>query len=125
MAKTKNGNDPRNPKKEKRLAGKYTYVCGSPRELCTGAPTEVSNGLKLSHVGRSHNSPEAAFQCYRASLVARGGVLNDSRGVSMPVAPDSSERTVHVLTKPSRFGARLRPGKGDRQMPHRRGGVIV
>lgn len=83
----------------------------------TGAWTQSYQSLNIS---------DAAFSCHRAYLSRQGYVVRDSRTMTSPSG------AVLVLTKPSRFGARLRGGKGQRWMPNpvrknqgRRGGTIV
>lgn len=77
---------------------------------------------------KTHLSPEQAFKCHAKHLVKIGYEQLSSREYR---APDGSG--IKVLTKQTRFGAKLRNGKqGTRNMPHvrghragARGGVII
>jgi hypothetical protein len=88
----------------------YRYACSVPHTHCCGSKVQVSTGLGGTGQSQTHDSPESAFKCHKQYLLATGYTQHDSRGL---VGPDG---TVLVLTKPSRFGARLRGGKGRRWM---------
>lgn len=106
------------------------FLCGSPREHCTGSVATVNAGMRGTNAMRCHSSPEGAFQCHKNYLITvlHYTPCDDQRSLR---PPDGGP--VRVLTKPSRFGAKLRNGKeGTRNMPHvrghragARGGVIV
>lgn len=75
---------------------------------------------------REHGSPIEAFRCHRDYLISQGYQRVDSRAFQPPPGPDGEPQPIRVLTKRSRFGARMRPGKGQRHMPSvRTGGVVV
>ena len=105
------------------------YTCGVPSAFCSGSFTTTNAALKDSSQKRVHNTPEAAFKCHGHYLVAGLGFTQVSAREFL--APDGSG--LRVLTKPSRFGARLRNGKaGTRSMSDakirgggRRGGNIA
>lgn len=105
------------------------YLCGTPREFCTGSPTTVNSGLRGKDVSKTHGSPEGCFGCCKNYLV---NVLKYVKVDSRAFAPPDGG-PVRVLTKPCRFGAKLRNGKeGTRNMPHvtghgagARGGTII
>lgn len=102
--------------------GKSIYLCGTPSEYCVGKLALLSNGLKNKGL-RSHQTSVEAFNCFKKSLLARGYVQIDSRAFQPPEGGP-----IHVLTKQSRFGARMRPGKeGTRNNPagRRGGGVCI
>lgn len=98
------------------------YACGVEVELCTGS---VGKGFNHSIINstskiRVHASPEGAFNCKKNSLLRKGYTMLGTREFR---PPDGGP--ILILTKPSRFGARLRMGKeGSRNMP-RSGGCII
>lgn len=106
----------------------YAYLCGTPKEHCSGALTTCNAGMRGASVTKSHLDPTAAFKCHAKYLVKIGYEQLSPREFR---APDGSG--IKVLTKQSRFGAKLRNGKeGTRNMPHvrghragARGGIIV
>lgn len=102
------------------------HACGVPYGQCRGQRIHMSSGLKSTGQTQAHSTPQSAYTCHKAYLVTQGYVIRDSRTLT---APDGS---VRVLTKPSRFGAKLRGGKGTRWVPQarrkeqgRRGGHVV
>lgn len=104
----------------------YMYMCGVPRDRCTGTSGNVNAGLGGTR--KIHSSPQEAFNCHKNHLLGLGYKQLDSRAFS---PPDGGE--VRVLTKATRFGASLRNGKeGTRNMSNakikgggRRSGNIV
>ena len=97
--------------------GKPTvYLCGVPKEKCSGSDCQVS--ASLGGRKKAHSSSEAAFNCHKAHLLALGFKQLDSRAFS---PPDGGE--VRVLTKQSKWTS-LRSGKeGNRVMPKHSGGL--
>lgn len=105
----------------------YRVFCGVAKAECSGSLLPMSASFKDM---KAHNSVGEAFDCMKASLMSKGYTQLDSRAF---VPPDGGP--VRVLTKRSRYGARLRPGKrGEgggsgvitRHMPMiRHGGVII
>lgn len=70
---------------------------------------------------KAHASPMDAFNCHKRWLITRGFKQIGPREFR---PPDGGP--IEVLTKKSRFGARLRTGKGKRLMGHRHtSGVII
>jgi len=106
----------------------YKYTCGVPSALCQGSKIGTSSGLTSTSQTHGHGQPEEAFRCRKAYLVALGYTPVGSRALR---APDHLGGEVLVLTKPCRFGGRMRGGKGSRYMPNasrtigRRGGNVV
>jgi hypothetical protein len=93
-------------------------LCGLPAHECRGDAVTLTPGLPAL---KSHATPEEAFDCYRAWLRRQGYRQVGGREFE---APEGGR--VVVLTKRSRFGARLRGGKEGRHMPSDLlGGVIV
>lgn len=93
-------------------------LCGLPAQECRGDAVRLSPGLPAL---RSHATPEEAFECYRAYLLRQGYRQVGGREFESP----GGGRVV-VLTKRSRFGARLRGGKEGRHMPTQLlGGAVV
>lgn len=105
----------------------YRVFCGVAKDKCVGSLLPMSASFKDV---KAHNSHKEAFDCMKSSLLAEGYTPVDSRALRPP-----GDGPVRVLTKQSRYGARLRPGKrGEsggsgvitRHMPdHRYGGVII
>jgi hypothetical protein len=96
----------------------HKHACGVPGEHCSGGLTGVSNGLKKS--GKTHSTPMEAFACYANYLIKQGYKQVGSREFCKGDGP------ILVLVRKSKFGARLRGGKGSRQMPVRTpGGHII
>ncbi len=82
--------------------------CLTPKGHCIGSMRKVADGLGLR---LSHGSHEDAFRCYRRYLLGQGYTQLGPREFA---APDNGP--IMVLTKRSRFGARLRKGKEGRYM---------
>ena len=95
------------------------WVCQTPNEYCNGSSSVLAPALGNL---RSHSSPEEAFKCYMGYLKSvRGYKQIGSRELA---PPDGGP--IEVLTKPSRYGARLRPGKEGRFMASiRNSGIII
>lgn len=97
--------------------GRYKFVCGTPREFCGGSNTNCNHGLGNSI--KTHGSPEDAFNCYKRYLLKTGYTVNDARSFTSPEGP------VLILTKKSKFGAKLRNGKeATRNMAPKHAGII-
>ena len=95
------------------------FACGTPAEYCCGSIGQVAGSLSKNP--RTHGSPEQSFNCYRNYLLKTGyvqiGPREFTKGPNDPVV---------FLTKKSKFGARLRGGKGERFMPEKMmGGHII
>ena len=82
------------------------YLCGVPDEHCTGG--ELKTDQALQHK-KCHTSPQEAFKCHVRYLI---NVLGFKRlGAREFINPESGY--VRVLPKSTRFGGRLRSGKGE------------
>ncbi len=91
------------------MSRRNRWLCQTPPHLCRGSKTVIAPAL----AGRpSHASPEEAFRCYVAYLLSQGYKRAGSREFAPP-----DDGPVLVLTKKSRYGARLRAGKEGRVMP--------
>lgn len=102
--------------------GNYIHLCGTPAENCTGKLALLSNGLKSKGL-KSHQTTTEAFNCCKKHLLSMGWVQVDSRAFQPPEGGPA-----RILTKKSRFGGRMRPGKeGTRNNPagRRGGGVCI
>src|SRR5579863_8747285 len=95
----------------KQTKGLYKHMCGVPPESCGGSMFGLSNSLRKTS-NKVHNSSAEAMKCMKRYLVSQGFVQLSSREFRNP---DGSG--IRVLTKESRFGAKLRPGKAGRVMP--------
>lgn len=79
------------------------YLCGTPREACTGSHSKDTNAnLKIS---KWHSSPRDAKRCYVRYMKSLGWSLS---GGNLLV---KEGETSIVLTRESRYGMRLRKGK--------------
>lgn len=101
-------------KKGGRLHGRR-YLCGVEYSECSGSYVTTPSGPR-----KAHGSSEEAFKCMAAYLLRQGFTQVGGREFAAP-----NNGPIRVLTKKSRFGFPLRPGKENRWM-HRRfpgGGV--
>ncbi len=94
--------------------GSYKYLCGTPVDNCGGSIGKLSAGLAKGRAQKVHNSSEQAFNCHARYLVSEGFEKLSSREFRNP---DGSG--IRVLTKKSRFGAKLRSGKAGSNLPNR------
>ena len=100
-------------------------MCGTPKGHCSGSPTALNFGLGKERQNKTHTSHEQAFRCYKNWLISfESHVEISNRELRQPGGG------ILVLTKQSRFGAALRPGKsetGSRFQPRGRAaaGVII
>lgn len=108
------------------MAQTRKHLCGTPPQHCTGNQTQVSFGIRGSTSPKTHTSPPEAFNCHRRWLVREEGYVQ--------VGPREFQKdggAVLILTKKSRFGGELRPGKtgeksqGKRFEPKSGGGIIL
>lgn len=99
------------------MAVSQRYLCGVPKQRCMGGAVSMLPGMRGF---RSHSSREEAFRCMVRYLESQGYERIGSREFRKEGQP------VRVLTKKSRFGARLRAGKEGRFMPKERpSGVVI
>lgn len=93
------------------------WLCGVPIQYCQGAATKTSSGLRID---KSHSSPHEAFRCMSHYLVSVEGYEQiggrEFRKEGHPI---------RVLTKKTRFGARLRTGKNQERMMPENNAVII
>lgn len=99
--------------------GATRYLCGVPPDDCRGSAAILSAGFKAKGY-KIHNTSTEAFNCMKQHLLKQGYTQVDSRAFSPP-----GGGPIRVLTKKSRYGAKMRPGKGGRNMPSGRTGGIV
>jgi hypothetical protein len=104
---------------------KPKYLCGTPDTYCIGSLSSVSNGLRKSR--KAHGQPEEAFACYAQYLIKQGYTQCGPREFYLVDKRSGEAGPIVVLTKKSRFGARLRGGKGNRYTPEGEatGGTII
>lgn len=92
------------------MATTRKILCGTPTKHCSGSLTPTS--AWLGGAQRAHNSSEDAFRCYARYLVGvLGGEQVGGREFRLPEGNELGVSGVLVLTKKSRFGGELRPGK--------------
>lgn len=89
------------------MRGIRRYTCGVEPNKCSGGTSFASHGLGNSI--RTHSSPQEAFRCKRASLLAEGWEQIGAKEFSPP--PGVNGGFVMVLTRPGKFGGELRKGK--------------
>lgn len=82
------------------------YYCGVPDKECSGA-THITNSM-LNRAGcvKLHADSEDAFRCYRRWLISQGYEQVGPREFARGREP------IRVLTRKSKFGTRMRAGKG-------------
>lgn len=104
------------------------YLCGVPDTDCCGGKTLYGKNMALPP--KSHASREEAFRC-AASYLRKQDYSQEGLDARAFRPPDNGP--VLILSKKSKFGARLRGGKrggdsagGSRFMPagHRNNGLI-
>lgn len=78
------------------------YLCGVPKEECCGALTALPHNSSM----KTHGSSVQAFKCHAKWLLRQGYTQVGNREFA---PPDGGP--IRVLTKKSRFGGMLRPGK--------------
>lgn len=98
--------------------GRYLFLCGTPKERCMGSNTNCNHGLQNSI--KMHGTPEEAFNCYKRYLVKEGYTVVGSRALQAP-----NDGPIQILTKKSRFGAKMRNGKEATRNISGRGGVVI
>jgi hypothetical protein len=113
-------------KRRAKLAGNTTrnkntiadrFLCGVPHDECEGAKVTTSAGVRAS---KAHSSSEEAFNCHKRWLIKRGYKQIGTHEFQFGAGP------IVVLSKKSKFGGRLRPGKlSSRSMPHKRTGGSI
>lgn len=106
----------------------FCFVCPTPKANCTGSAGAFSAAFDKKGL-KKHGTPEDAQRCYAKYLVEVLGYtkLNNREFL----APNGGG--IHFLCKASKFGAKMRKGKGaegastgQRGMPKvRSGGVII
>ena len=108
------------------------YLCPTPHIHCNGGALGQAS-FSIRHKPKAHGSPVEAFKCYRRYLVnvvgcervgprelrhPKGSCICGWNGPkNLEICPSCNRwiGVVEVLTKPSRFGAVLRRGKGGEQ----------
>lgn len=99
--------------------------CGTPKSFCSGAHTIMNAGFNNDKAAKLHDDHEQAFACYSRYLVAE---QQHKRVGSREFETPSG--SILVLTKKSKFGAKMRMGKnqnkeGKRFMPQQHNGAII
>lgn len=93
----------------------FKVKCQTPREYCSGGLESTSKGVSPATQNlKVHGDHEEAIGCYSRYLVRQLGHRRLDRRTFAP----ADGGPVVVLTKPCRYGARMRRGKeGNRVMP--------
>lgn len=98
----------------KQSKGAYKYLCGVPNDSCGGGTGKGLSASIRKNVMKVHNTSSEAMACYKRYLLKSGYEQLSSRVFQRPGEP------ARFLTKQSRFGAKMRPGKAGRNMPNGR-----
>jgi hypothetical protein len=100
--------------------GTTKHLCGVPAQYCCGSTSITSKSIQGNP--KLHNSSQEAMRCHGRYLI---NVLGYQKMGAREFSPPDGG-PIRVLTKSSRFGARMRPGKGGRNMPTKqRAGVVI
>lgn len=84
------------------------FLCGVPASECEGTLTR----MHLSAGMHTHGSSVDAFKCMKRYLLRHGYTQIGPREFSAPPTPENPDGgPIRVLTKKTRYGAPLRPGK--------------
>jgi hypothetical protein len=95
------------------------FTCGTPRDVCLGFHVDMNARLRGSGVSKVHNSPQDALKCHSRYLISLGYEQLSPREFRTPDG-------IRVLTKGSRFGAKLINGKANsRHMAPNKFGIIA
>lgn len=111
------------------MSRNFRILCGVPREFCNGQEVKTDQTLSQTQKGKlikCHTGRAAAFSCMRRYMKTQGWRQVGSKEFAPP-----NGGPIRVLTRPGRYGARLRAGKGSKEagsryMPARlTGGAIT
>jgi hypothetical protein len=94
------------------------WACGVPPSDCSGGSGKLS--CFITGKAKTHVTSEEAFACRKRFLQRRGFEQIGPREFR-----DVKAGGILILTKRSRFGCRLRPGKEDRHQPISGSGFIA
>lgn len=83
------------------------FLCGCPKDKCTGGNSIVSSGLGKSM--KVHITREDAFACYAKFLNSSGYTQIGAREFAAP-----NDGPVMLLRKKGKFGGKLRMGKNEK-----------
>ena len=97
------------------MSTKYKVLCGVPEIHCTGGTLITDQRLDTT---KAHGSHPEAYRCMRHYLLKVKGYTQDGSMVRGRDFRPPDGGPVLILTKQSRFGSRMRAGKGEnRYMP--------
>lgn len=114
------------------MRANHHWLCNTPTDKCMGSTRALNAGLRGASK-KAHSSPEAAYDCYKRYLIS---TLGYSFVGNHSFSPPNNDGPILVITKRSRYGGHLRPGKTEggaaakRSNPkarkkNNRGGIIV
>lgn len=87
--------------------------CQTPRDFCSGGLEPTNAGLP-NKSAKLHSTHEDALKCYGRHLVRQLGY----RKISAREFASPDDGPTLILSKPCRYGAKMRRGKeGNRYMP--------
>lgn len=102
------------------MSRQLRILCGVPSDECTGGLLQTDQQLGTN---KCHTSRSDAFRCMKRHLERGGFKQLSSREFENP-----ENGFIRVLPKKSKFGGRLRSGKGEqgaRFQPEQRAGLII
>lgn len=95
------------------------FLCGTPKDHCTGGILHTDQNFSTD---KCHSSRKEAMRCFGRYLESQGYTKLSNREYR------DKDGSIRILPKQSKFGGRLRQGKGEqgsRFEPERGSGLIV
>lgn len=86
--------------------------CNTPPEKCSGKIIKV-NHAQVNKILKAHSRPQEAFICYSSYLQNQGYRKVGTR----EFLPAGGEGPILVISRPGKYGLRLRKGKEGRWEP--------
>lgn len=102
------------------MSRQLRFMCGVPKDDCTGGLLQTDQHFSTN---KCHTTRKEAFKCMKSYLKNQGFVQVSSREMENP-----NNGRIRVLPKQSKFGGRLRAGKGEegaRFQPERGAGMVI
>lgn len=87
------------------MSRRQRFLCGVPKDECTGGILHTDQTFTTT---KCHASREEAFSCMRRFLIRQQFVPLSTREFVNP-----QTGSIRILPKKSKFGGRLRSGKGE------------
>ena len=87
------------------MSRQLRFLCGVPQDLCVGGILHTDQKFSTN---KCHTTRSEAFRCHKKYLEGKGFVKLSSREF---IDPESG--SIRILPRQSKFGGRLRSGKGE------------